>query len=296
MAYQKVIHNARNVQTVYFDSSGGFEQWFLLVSDQHHDSINCNRKLEKEHLDLALERSAYIISAGDTYDLMQGKYDPRKTYDGIRPEYIHKMNSLGNNAYIDMVVEDAIDFYKPYAHLFLVFGRGNHDTGIETRLGTSPVSNLVHGLNTHIFKEGGSHIVQAGGYGGWLRFNFSKGKGNRTSFSYRYFHGNGGDAPVTRGAIQTARQAVDFDADVIHNGHNHQSYHISTRRQRLSESSRITNNIIDFIRTPGYNDGYGDGFAGFEAERLTPKPIGCAWMRIYSRGKQVMREFTSVVE
>jgi len=95
MAYTKVVHNSRNVQTVYFDTPAGWEQWFYLISDQHHDSINCNRKLEKEHLDLALERNAYIISAGDTFDLMQGKFDPRKTFVGIRQEYIDAMKKKG---------------------------------------------------------------------------------------------------------------------------------------------------------------------------------------------------------
>ena len=143
-----------------------------------------------------------------------------------------------------------------------------------------------------------NHVIQAGGYGGWIRFCFSNndGKSNRSSMKLKYFHGSGGDAPVTRGAIQTARQAVYLDADVILNGHNHNSYHIPISREHLSDSGNVVFDIMDFIRTPGYNCGYGDGNNGWEAEKMPPKPIGACWMRLYSEnGKRVVREFTTSV-
>jgi hypothetical protein len=293
----KITHNHRNVCTVYLDNvHSGWEKWVLCVSDQHHDSINCNRKLEKEHLDLALKRNALIISAGDTFDMMQGKFDPRKTYTNMRPEYTQAMSKAGTQNYFDIVVDDTIEFYKPYARNFIVIGRGNHDTSIENHNGTSPVSNLVHGLNKSIT---GNHVIQAGGYGGWVKFNFSMngGKSNRSSLRYKYFHGSGGDAPVTRGMINTARQGVYLpDADVVHNGHNHQAYITSIARERLLNSSNIEFDVIDFIRTPGYNQGYGDGHSGWEAEGHPPKPIGCVWMKLFcENGRDIKREFTGSV-
>jgi hypothetical protein len=227
---------------------------------------------------------------------MEGKYDPRKTYTNLRPEYIEVMKRQGTQSYFDVVVADMVEFYKPYASHFLVFGRGNHDTSIENHNGTSPISNLVYGLNTEIFKAGGSHIVQAGGYGGWVKFNFSQGKGARSSMRYKYFHGSGGDAPVTRGMINTARQAIYLpDADVVHNGHNHQSYITSIARERLNDSGKIQFDVVDYVRTPGYNQGYGDGHSGWEAEGHPPKPIGCVWMRLFCQNNKIRREFTSSV-
>ena len=32
----------------------GWQQWFLLQSDNHHDAMLCNRELETEHLDEAI--------------------------------------------------------------------------------------------------------------------------------------------------------------------------------------------------------------------------------------------------
>jgi len=298
MPARKIVHNHRNVQTIYFDDvHSGWEQWVMLISDQHHDAIDCNRKFEKEHLDLALERKAYIISAGDTFDMMQGRYDPRKSYAGMRPEYLHKMIELGNEAYFDIITKDAIEFYKPYAHLFTVFARGNHDTSIENHNGISPINNLVFGLNDALKS---SHRIQAGGYGGWVKFNFAsnKGKSNKSSIKLKYYHGSGGDAPVTRGMIQTARQAVYLpDADVVLNGHNHQSYLTSIARERLNVMGNIYFDVVDYVRTPGYSQGYGDGNSGFSAERLSPKPIGCVWMRLFcNNGRDIQREFTPSVK
>jgi len=298
MPATKIVHNSRNVQTISFgDIKSGWEQWFMLISDQHHDAIDSNRKFEKEHLDLALERKAYIISAGDTFDMMQGKFDPRKSYAGMRPEYSHQMITDGNEAYFDIITKDAIEFYKPYAHLFTVIARGNHDTSIETHNGISPINNLVFGLNNSLKA---SHRIQAGGYGGWVKFNFASndGKSNRSSMKLKYFHGAGGDAPVTRGMIQTARQAVFLpDADIVLNGHNHQSYLTSIARERLNVMGNIYFDVVDYVRTPGYSQGYGDGNSGFSAERLSPKPIGCVWMRLFcNNGRDVQREFTPSVK
>jgi len=297
MQANRIVHNHRNVQTIYFDDvKSHWSQWFFLISDQHHDAIDCNRKFEKEHLDLALERQAYIISAGDTFDMMQGRYDPRKSYAGMRPEYLHQMITEGNEAYFDIVVNDAIEFYKPYAHLFTVFGRGNHDTTVENHNGISPINNLVFGLNNTINT---SHRIQAGGYGGWVKFNFATGggKSNRTSIRLKYFHGSGGDAPVTRGMIQTNRQAVSLpDADIVLNGHNHQSYLTSIARERLNNASAISFDVVDYVRTPGYSQGFGDGHSGYSAEKLSPKPIGGVWMRLFSNnGREIQREFTPSV-
>jgi hypothetical protein len=77
------------VATVIFDAvSDGWEQWILLRSDAHHDSTQCERKLEYQHLDDAVKRDALIVDFGDTLDAMQGKFDKRKSNEEIRPEYL----------------------------------------------------------------------------------------------------------------------------------------------------------------------------------------------------------------
>ncbi len=40
--------------------------------------------------------------------------------------------------YIDAVIEDAVDYWSPYAHLLTVIGYGNHETAIIKNLETDP--------------------------------------------------------------------------------------------------------------------------------------------------------------
>ena len=82
------IEQRGTVTSVYLDIAQ-LDQWVMLRSDAHHDSKLCDRSAELRHLKLAQERNALIVDAGDTFDLMQGRYDPRRSYDEIRPELLH---------------------------------------------------------------------------------------------------------------------------------------------------------------------------------------------------------------
>ena len=134
-------------------------------------------------------------------------------------------------------------------------------------------------------------------------FNMSDGKatGPRTSLRVKYFHGAGGEAPVTRGVIQTARQAVYLpDANVVLNGHNHQQYIIPIARERLSNKGVHYSDIQHHVRIPGYKQDYGDGSKGWNVERGgVPKPIGAVWMTmkcIREREKDISVEFTPAIK
>ncbi len=83
----------------------------------------------------AVAKDAAVFCFGDWFDLMQGMYDPRRSYSGLRPEY----KSI---TYLDDVINDSIEFLQPYADRWLFMGRGNHETNIEKRLSTSPIDRL----------------------------------------------------------------------------------------------------------------------------------------------------------
>ena len=249
----------------------GWSQYVMLVSDQHHDSPYCNRKLEKAHLDKAMSRDALIFFGGDTFDAMQGKHDPRANYD-------HLEQFLKADNYFDAVVDYNAEFYKPYARNIVMVGNGNHELAVLQHHNISLTDRLVKELN----KEKGSRIY-VGGFGGWVRFMFTINKTRRESYNLKYYHGAGGEAPVTRGVIQTNRQAVYLpDANIVWNGHNHQEYAIAVPRERMTAQGKLYRDTQWFIRTPGYNDSYGNGSKGWEVEKgLSPKPDGCAWLKFY---------------
>ena len=79
---------------------------FLLIADVHFDSISCDRKLLKKHLDEVVERNAKVFIFGDFFDVMGGKFDKRSSKGDLRPEY-------NTSSYIDNVVYDAIAFLYP---------------------------------------------------------------------------------------------------------------------------------------------------------------------------------------
>jgi len=261
---------SRNVLDIEFtDMSAGWEQYAMLSSDRHHDNIACRRELERKHLDQALERDALIFDFGDLFCAMQGKWDPRASMDSIRPE------DVGED-YLDRIVDHAYEDYKPYTDRFVLIGRGNHESNIRKRHGIDLISNLVHKFNSN-----GGRCFN-GEYGGWVRFRFVVNGTKRRSLIMKYHHGAGGGGPVTRGVIQTNRQSVYTEADIVINGHTHDSWVVPISRERLNRRAIIERSLIWFIRTPGYMDGYGDGARGFEVETWKPpKPIGCIWVKFY---------------
>lgn len=261
----------RNVLIVRFpEISAGWSQWLMLSTDRHHDNKCCDRELEDKHLKKARQRQALIIDAGDLFCAMQGKYDPRSNMDSIRAE------DVGQD-YLDRIVSHAARDYGPYAEHWLVIGRGNHETNIRKRHGTDLTSNLVHRLNT--VHGARAHV---GGYGGWVRFVFKMNGTKSQSINLKYFHGKSTSAPVTKGVIQTNRQAVYLpDASIVLNGHNHDTYHVPIPRERLTQYGNVKRDVVDFVRTPGYKDGWRKGELGYDAEQGSPKSLGCAWVRLY---------------
>jgi predicted phosphodiesterase len=266
-----------NVLTIRLDGIGaGWEKYIMLVSDQHHDSPYCNRKLEKQHLDKALERDALVFMFGDLFDAMQGRHDPRSNYDHLEP-------FLKADNYFDAIVEYNSEFYKPYARNIVILCPGNHESSVLQHHNISLIDRLAAELN-----RAGGHI-HVGSYGGWIRLMLSASSRN-SSYNIKYFHGAGGsDSPVTKGVIQTARQAVYLpDADVVVNGHNHNEYVLPIPRERLSGKGKLYRDCQWHIRTAGYNDEYSNGSGGWAVEKgLAPKSLGCVWLKLFYDGVKV---------
>ena len=248
-----------NVSIIRIKYRDKFEQRFLLTSDRHWDNPKSLQDLQLRHLDEAQKSAAGILDFGDLFCAMQGKYDKRANKASLRPE--HQVSD-----YLDALVDTATPFFAPYANQIIRLCYGNHETSILERHETDLTRRLVDKLN----QETGSRIHH-GGYSGWVHFIFQGKNDQLTHKKLWYIHGYGGGGPVTKGVIQSNRQAVYTpDANFVVNGHIHEEWNLTITRTRLSDQSEQSHDEQQHIRIPTYKDEYGNGFSGWHVGRGGP--------------------------
>lgn len=262
--------------------AAGWEQWILVTSDRHWDSVHSDRTMQKRHLDEAVERNALIIDLGDLFDAMQGKADKRGSKSSIRPEH-------QTADYFTSLVETASSWFAPYAGNILMLGTGNHETAIVRHNEINLTWHLARALNA----QGGN--IHMGKYSGWIKLQFERGNGKRnfTNPIYAYYHhGSGGAAPVTKGVIHTNRRATYLpDANVVLSGHIHQHWLVPVTRERVNNYGSVYTDTQMHVSVPSYKTV--SRREGWEVERgFAPSPTGAVWWRLWYFDKMVLSEFT----
>ncbi len=233
------------VHRVSFSSgSGNPHMWALLTADWHWDNPKCRLDLIERDLKKARDIGAMVISAGDHFCAMQGKYDKRSSKDSLRPE--HQVGS-----YLDALVDTAAEFLKPYASVMGLISVGNHESAIYSRHETCLTSRLVERLRGY-----GSPCVR-GGYNGWIAFQGTfDTRGSTDWYRMYYHHGSGGDAPVTQGTISMSRVSQFVDADCILSGHIHTKNLGVMARERLTPAGLRKVYETTLVRVSTYKDEY----------------------------------------
>jgi Icc-related predicted phosphoesterase len=239
-----------------------------MLSDIHWDNPKCDWNQLKKDLDYCKDKDISVMINGDMFCLMQGKGDRRANKSDIRPEH--------NNAkYLDSIVETAVEWWSPYAHILTVIGYGNHETAIIKWQETDILQRFVDLLN---YKNGSN--VYTGGYGGWLIVRQHISDNINTSFKIKYFHGSGGGGVVTKGALNLTRALEMYeDFDVFTMGHIHENAARNDVRDTISYNSKLgyrqEHKQIHLMLTGTYKEEYGDGSKGWHVERGAPvKPTG----------------------
>ncbi|MEM4406549.1 MAG: hypothetical protein QXS68_05835 [Candidatus Methanomethylicaceae archaeon] len=260
------ITQNNGVISVYLDDvSRGWQKIVYLFSDVHIDSTYARREAYFSHLERAKKEKSLILDGGDLFDAMQGRFDPRRNLDELRPEYRRE-------DYYDFVVSDVSRLLSPYAESFVAFGTGNHELSVRKFANIDLTERLVYEL-----RRLGSPALRMGSKS-WIRFMLLSSGKPRGSILLRYSHSGGGSfSPVTKGVLETNRQAVYLpDANIVWNGHNHHGWIFPISRERLSNKGTVYQDLVWFVRTPGYKSEYVLGDLGYAAQRaLGPTPIGC---------------------
>jgi predicted phosphodiesterase len=221
------------VYIVRLDFRKNWQANFMLLSDIHYDSLGCNRAKFKSDLEKAKAESMGVLILGDLMTLAEGKKDPRHSRDELRPEYLRE-------DYLGVIVEDTAKFLAPYIDNIMMISRGNHEISFTAHNGVDPLSMLSQHLKILTGKQ-----PTIAPYSGYVLFKLSKlhasgSRGSRQSIVLKYHHGSGGNSPVTKGAIQTARSIARWPtSDIIALGHIHQRFSMMMPRQLVTTQGRI---------------------------------------------------------
>ena len=236
----------------------------LNCSDIQIDSKECDRDLLEKHC----KEADYIKIYGDLFDLMQGKHDKRRSYSDLKDQY------KASN-YIDEVVKDAVEFFKPFAKKLIFASLGNHETSVINNLGTNPLSAFCMLMRMH-----GSPVVE-GTYQGYIVEQFkihpeANGSGNaKGTLITAFHHGSGGAPQKTEGMLEMEGDKAKFpNADIVMKGHNHFKWHNPGQtRFWLNRNHKIEKKVQHHVRLGTYKQSKVTD--GWEIEKgFKPTPIG----------------------
>lgn len=257
---------SRNLHTLELSRD---ESKIAILSDLHWDNPKCDRVMLKRHLDYCLDNLIPVMIVGDLFCLMQGKGDRRGNKSDILTEH--------NNArYLDSVVETAVEWFSPYAHIITVIGYGNHETAIIKHQETDLLQRFVDLMN---YKNKAN--IFTGGYGGWMVLRKEIKTNTSITKTLKYFHGSGGGGIVTKGAINLTRALETYEnMDIFVMGHIHENASRNDVRDAVQynpgkRSYELIQKQIHLAITGTYKEEYVDGFGGWHVERGAPiKPLG----------------------
>jgi len=265
----KLIEHTRTAHELIIESKNAK---IAFMPDLHWDNPKCKRDILKRDLDYCLENEIPVVISGDFFCLMQGRADRRSNKSDIRPEH--------NNAkYVDSVIETAVQWFKPYASILKLISYGNHETALIKYIETDVLQRFQTLFN---YETGGD--LKLGGYGGFIvvRQMFS---GSSASTVIKYFHGAGGAAVVTKGAIDLTRALEKYDAEAFVMGHIHYNMARTDVREYLKSTPKTgfesAQKEVHGMVCGTYKEEYEDGHHGWHVERgAPPKVIGGRIMTI----------------
>lgn len=242
----------------------GWSQTFLLTSDVHIDSKKCEVNLLKRHLKELEEKDAYLIDNGDIFDCMGGKYDKRSNKGDI-------LKRLQVPNYFDALIDHADDILSPASKRIIMLADGNHELSILGRHEIDLVGNLQSRLN----QQKGANILRQG-YVGWIKFKFEFGNGSTDSVVLYRTHGSGGNAPVTKGVLQSARRQDMISADIYLSGHIHTNYVVPRPVLELSRDGKVFSRERVHHQIGTYKDSTWSTWENMKG--FAPPSIGGTWL------------------
>ena len=239
---------------------------------EHFDSARSDVDMIARHMQQAVDEGAPILKMGDTFDACGGRYDPRRTPEGVRQEFV-------GPDYLDRLVNGYATFAAPYARNIALMGRGNHELSIMKHCDTDLISRTAERL-----RQEGSPVITTG-IGTWLICRMYVTSTTKVSIPIWLFHDNakvGGAAKGVAGALR--RGAVLPEAAVVITGGGHNEWQTTVARERLNErTGRIYRDEQIHFSTSTYRHDWspeGPKPSWHSQEGRNPRPIGGSWLEL----------------
>ena len=236
------------------DAKSGKVIKLALFSDGHIDSPDCDKDKLKKDFDFCVKDNRYILINGDWFDaILLG--DRKRAV----PHLLEK-----TDAQLNKKIQDSYEFLKPYQHLILFMGRGNHEESILKYNGIDVLQILATMLNA-----GQEHKILVGNYANFLRFSAKDSSGKLCFYDIFAHHGAGGSAPATKGMLDFSAIAKGVNADLIWIGHKHQALiDYSTPIMSVNIQGDVVLKNRQCIETPSYQKGRTIDYNANFAERF----------------------------
>jgi hypothetical protein len=281
------------VHTYRVPSEPDQTHWRFLCSDLHLGSPNVSLKKLRTDLDLARKGHARIWINGDVFDAIS-RTDKRSDAAVVVKEL------RGCKDLLRDTVKYAAGILEPYASLIDFIGIGNHEETWVKWHEFDPVAALIESLNATLAAQGEAHRIRHGGICGWVRTCFDLSFGTATCVAHHttyYFHGAGGDSPVTLGTIDMNRKETQFNADLIWFGHKHNRLVKDSVILDLSTRGIVRAKERKAIQTGSYYRSYTTqtqanplDYAYPESKHAAPKPLGGRFLALTPTRQCVPRE------
>lgn len=223
------------------DAKSGKTVKLALFSDIHFDSPDCDRETLQKHLNFCLKDQRYILFGGDLFDAILLK--------DMKRAVPHLLENT--DAQLNKKLDEMYWFLKPYQHLILFMGRGNHEESILKYNGLDVLQMLATMLNM-----GQEHKILVGNYANFIRFSARDSSGKMCFYDIFQHHGAGGSAPQTKGMLDFQQIAKGVNADLIWTGHKHNSLiDYSNPIMSVNTQGDVVLKNRQCIQTPSYQKG-----------------------------------------
>ena len=209
----------------------------MLMSDIHFDSPECDRNKLKRDLNMAKGEGMPVFIFGDLFDVMGGMRDRRSKKGDIRKEY-------DNANYFGSIVEDAVNFFKPYKDTIAFISLGNHEDSTLAINEIDLTKMFIIGLNPDI---------AYGKYTGFVSIILHTPHKTWRKVLY-YTHGSGGNSPSTKGMPKALRRSGMIEADLYVSGHIHQDWETVQMRTYLDKGGNIRNKETVHAQLSAYKE------------------------------------------